>query len=161
MNKQIITNKQSGFTLIELLIVVAILGLLAAIGIPQYQGYQAQAKINATKALHTEMVKLIGAEFAKCTSGATNILQGDAATVTCAAARTAVTDAATAFTTSGNAKSKNPYDVATPAFSTDAAACVTNGSTCIIGAGTDITVTTYYDDGNGAQTSSTATLTLE
>jgi len=44
-------NKQAGFTLIELLIVILIIGILAAVGIPLYLGYVGDAKTAEAKGL--------------------------------------------------------------------------------------------------------------
>ena len=40
---------KKSFTLIELLIVVAIIGILASVGIPMYNGYIETSKYNAVK----------------------------------------------------------------------------------------------------------------
>jgi type IV pilus assembly protein PilA len=70
-----LNKMQKGFTLIELMIVVAIIGILAAIAIPAYQDYTIRAKV-------TEGLNL--ADSAK-TAVAESYQSGDIAGVTAAA----------------------------------------------------------------------------
>ena len=55
-----------GFSLIELLVVVAIIGILAAVGVVAYSGYTASAKVNLTKTNHATVVKFISLTILKC-----------------------------------------------------------------------------------------------
>jgi type IV pilus assembly protein PilA len=69
---QIKRKVQQGFTLIELMIVVAIIGILAAIAIPAYQDYTIKAKLQEGPSLASPSMTAIGVACSEGTLGAAN-----------------------------------------------------------------------------------------
>ncbi len=59
-----LTN-QKGFTLIELMIVVAIIGILAAVAIPQYQNFTKKSKASEAKVILDGIITAEAAYFAE------------------------------------------------------------------------------------------------
>ena len=67
-------NLQKGFTLIELMIVVAIIGILAAVAIPAYQDYTIKAKIQEATNLSNPARTSLGIACSEGTlNGATHL----------------------------------------------------------------------------------------
>ena len=86
---------QKGFTLIELMIVVAIIGILAAIALPAYQDYTIRSKVSEALVMASE-AKTAVAETAAALGGLANVTAANTGFVSAATtyvASIAITDA--------------------------------------------------------------------
>ena len=104
MKKFLLNTKKKAFTLIELLIVVAIIGILAGVGIPMYNGYMANAKVESSNTNHSNNKSFIAATLTRCSSGSSKVSINNA-DVNCTEDK--LKPAFIAYFTKIN---KNPYD---------------------------------------------------
>ncbi len=73
-------KKQQGFTLIELMIVVAIIAILAAIAIPQYNDYTARAQMSEAYTLASGLKTPIAEAYAQDNGATSCAVPGSAVT---------------------------------------------------------------------------------
>ena len=158
-------KKEKGFTLIELLVVVAIIGILASVGVVAYNGYTESAKKAGVASNHANTMKFVGAELAKCNiDDKTMENASGTAQLDCSATGTATTVAIAAAASIGSRTKefKNPYGSATLITKVAAAAAKMNkGEMHISDDGSTVTIESCKSKDGCAAATTTDRLTGE
>ena len=146
-------NKNKGFTLIELLVVVAIIGILASVGVVAYGGYTASAKKGAAKSNFNSVAKWTRNELQKCNIGEAKAMDDK---LTCTDTNDAGKVAKAVFDsqTSTTAKMKNPYGGANAVVDSAVGTCTTTnrGQIGVAASGTNVQVTACTAAADGTVT---------
>ena len=132
-------TKKKAFTLIELLIVVAIIGILAGVGVPMYNGYMASAKVKSAQSNHSNVKSFVAATLTKCATGVATVTMGSTA-YNCSNGATSWDNY---FVTYFNSINKNPYGGSGSCLaSTTLSGTICKGQTSITASGNTVRVRT-------------------